>query len=124
MFKLKIIVMAVLMLGAGAAFAYVKHLQSENIVLTANNAVQSIALDQLELELELRSKDLIIKQGQVARKQRQLSNLSAINAKLKGVLNEMSREKPKVIECLGVKPSDGFIDQLLEYSQGQNRSQD
>lgn len=122
--KLMALGFVLLMSSVGGVYMYIQSLQKDNEILTTNNQMQEIALDLADADRKLWRKDLDIKQKQIAKKQKQLNNLGAVNTKLKGVLNEMSKEDPVIVECLDAVPSDGFVDELLNTTKGQDSNQD
>lgn len=124
MFKIKLIIAAVMLIGVAGVFAYIKYLQAENVVLEANNATLSYGMDAQDQTITRLEADKVLAAKQVRVKQKQLANMGRLNTELKGKLREASKEDPVVAECLGVVPSNQFIDQLREYSKGQAHNED
>lgn len=123
MMKLKLMLLGGVALVAivAGAWMYVNHLQSENEILTANNAQLDDALEREKQTTAQLTADSVFKDNQLLKRQDQLVKLGEVNAKLKGELRETVKEDPVVTECLGVVPGDDFINRLREYSEGQSR---
>src|SRR6056300_1648423 len=99
--QIKIILFFIMILGAGGGLMYVKHLQSENEILTLNNAKLNDAVEQQQAVIEQQLRDIETKTE--INKQ-----LSKNNAKLTADLN-LANEKFNKVNASGERRDVGAL---------------
>ena len=122
MLKIKLILMVIMLAGAGGGYLYVKKLQKDNLTLKINQSKLEIAVEDNNKVIEQQTKDL-------KKIRTTLSELDEVNKKLqadrdnlnkrlsKHDIGNLAENKPGLVEKIINKASDSAV-RCMEIASG------
>ena len=122
MLKIKLILMVIMLAGAGGGYMYVKKLQKDNLTLKINQSKLETAIEDNNAVIEQQTSDLKLIRSTLSNLEEEKKKLQADKDNLSNRLNKhdignLAENKPGLVEKIINKASDSAV-RCMEIASG------